>query len=386
MFEISGINLEEIEIPIRLIPGGELPTADDVDALLVDVRTNVNALSERHGEDQFAGVLQDLEDTRFDPRNMDKFLGEPSLRDSGCGTHFFVFPADQGITNEIERERQQESKEFTKFLLGFTNSVFRERPPPPVETAFRYWPTDALPEDLIGQGEFFTHEELQSADHLISGSFDEFGQFQGKVRIYDEEIENHIIPWRNGGGRVTRCGPFEVEFGCVAGAQRESRLPPDEWRRITDKLNKIGGLYVYRDRIRILPYGNSDIDWLDIEQRRTKGAAYYFFSYRRVFGAVKLTRTHNSHLKEKAGREGFRQDSAYRQLKDILENLFLQLAADFFRDTGSYSELYHLGREEVERLELARRRREKQATRKRQRLTAALESFFQRTSSSLPEN
>ena len=364
---------------------GKLPTADDVNDLLGEVRANVNALSNRHGEDQFARVLQDLDDTQFDPRNMDTFLGAPSLRDSGCGTHFFVFPADQGIANEIERERQHDSKEFTKFLLGFTNSVFRETPPPPIATAFRYWPTDALGEDLIGQGEFFTHEELQSADHLISGRFDEFGQFQGKVRIYDEEIENHVIPWRNGGGRVTKCGPFEVEFGCVAGAQRESRLPPDEWKRITDKLNKIGGLYVYRDRIRILPYGNSDIDWLDIEQRRTKGAAYYFFSYRRVFGAVKLTRSHNMRLKEKAGREGFRQDSAYRQLRDILENLFLQLAADFFRDSGGLSELYSSGREELERLELARRRREKQAARKRQRLTAALESFFQRTSSSLPE-
>ena len=39
------------------------------------------------------------------------------------------------------------------------------------------------------------------------------------------------------------------------------------------------GVYVYRDRIRILPYGNSDVDWLDIEERRTKGASYYFFSH-----------------------------------------------------------------------------------------------------------
>ena len=205
------------------------------------------------------------------------------------------------------------------------------------------------------------------------------------MRTYEEEIDNHIIPWSNGGGRPTNCGPFEIEFGYVAGAQRESRLPPDEWKRLKDKLNNIGGIYVYRDRIRILPYGNSDIDWLDIEKRRTKGAAYYFFSYRRVFGAVKLTRERNGQLREKAGREGFQQDKAYRQLKDILENLFLQLAADFFRDTGDYSDIYSDRRAELKRLASARQQREKQVSTKRRKLAASLESFFERVGEGLPE-
>ena len=175
---------------------------------------------------------------------------------------------------------------------------------------------------------------MESADHRVSGRFDEYGQFRGNVRIYNEDFIDHVIPWTGGRGLETNCGPFEIEFGYVSGTQRESRLQPDEWKRITSKLNQIGGLYVYKDRIRILPYGNSDIDWLDIEERRTRGAGYYFFSYRRVFGAVKLTREHNGLLREKAGREGFQQDKTYRQLKDILENLFLQIAADFLRDSG----------------------------------------------------
>ena len=147
----------------------------------------------------------------------------------------------------------------------------------------------------------------------------------------------------------------------------------------------IGGVYVYRDRIRILPYGNSDVDWLNIEERRTKGAAYYFFSHRRIFGAVKLTRKENGPLREKAGREGFQQDKAYRQLKDILENLFLQLAADFFRESGTLSEYYSEQRADIERLELARRHREKQVSTKRKNIAASLEGFFERINSELPQ-
>ncbi|MCD6297471.1 MAG: hypothetical protein J7M30_09980 [Deltaproteobacteria bacterium] len=81
--------------------------------------------------------------------------------------------------------------------------------------------------------------------------------------------------------------------------------------------------------------GNSDVDWLDIEQRRNKGMGYYFFSYRRIYGAVCLTKQSNTALQEKAGREGFQKGKAYRQFKSVLENLFIQLAADFFRKEAS---------------------------------------------------
>ncbi|MEL7312235.1 MAG: ATP-binding protein [Pseudomonadota bacterium] len=384
LFEISGLNLDEIDIPIKLITDGQIPTAEQVAELLDSVRSTVKQLAYKHSAESFERILRDLDEITLDPEDLDEFLGGLTLRDKSSGTHFFVVPADENIAHEIERERKQDSKDFSKFLLGFSNSVFREKPPPPLQTAFRYWPTDIDGDDLIENAEFFTRDELDSADHRVTGVFDEFGQFRGSVRVYDEEFEDHIIPWSDGSGRPTSCGPFEIEFGYVAGAQRETRLPLDEWKRITEKLNRIGGLYVYRDRIRVLPYGNADIDWLDIELRRNKGAAYYFFSYRRVFGAVKLTREHNAFLKEKAGREGFQQDKAYRQLKDILENLFLQLAADFFRDSGSYSDYYSSQRAELERLELARRRREKQVSTKRKKFTATLDSFFDRVKEALP--
>ena len=351
LFEQAGLNLDEIEIPIRHFSGPSLPSSDDVEELIGSFRKSIGKISPRIDREALDRILVDLDDFQLDPKDMNEFLGGLSLEDRNTGTHFYVAPADEGIPLEIERERNEGTKEFTKFLLGFSNAVFREVSPPPIETAFRYWPTDSGFEDIIGEGEFFTCDELSAADHLISGRVDEYGQFKGCVRIYEEEITDHVIPWRSGQGQPTRCGPFEVEFGHVMGAQRESHLPPDEWKRITSKLDQIGGMYVFRDRIRILPYGNSDVDWLNIEERRTKSASYYFFSHRRIFGAVKLTRSENGLLHEKAGREGFQQDKAYRQLKSILENLFLQLAADFFRESGEFSELYNERKAEIERLE-----------------------------------
>ena len=385
LFEIPGINLDDIDIPIKLISGTYIPTFDDVHELIEITRQRVGTLFTELHNPQCKQILEDISGYKLDPQALDDFLGGLSLEDGKSGTHFFVAPANDAIAHDVELERQENRRDFTKFLLGFSNSVFREAPPPPIKTAFRYWPNDAASDDLIGDREFFTREELESADHKISGRIDDYGQFLGDIRIYDKHIPAHVISWSGGKGRPTSCGPFEIEFGYVAGVQRESSLPPDEWTRIIDKLNKIGGVYVYRDRIRILPYGNSDVDWLNIEERRTKSAAYYFFSHRRVFGAVNLTRESNGLLKEKAGREGFQHDKAYRQLKSILENLFLQLAADFFRDTGAHSEHYNEQRSELERLELARRHQEKLASTKRKNFAESLEEFFQRVRDGQPE-
>ncbi|MEM9128202.1 MAG: ATP-binding protein [Pseudomonadota bacterium] len=385
IFELTGLNLDEIAIPIKQLPGRSIPNSNDVEELIEIFRQSINDLSPRINKKDLDDILSDLDDFQLDPKDTNEFLGGLSLEDGKTGTHFYVVPADEGISLEIQREHDEGKKDFTKFLLGFSNSVFRETPPPPIKTAFRYWPTDNGFEDIIGEGEFFSHDEISSADHHVSGRIDKYGQFKGEVRIYEEEIPDYVIPWRSGQGQPTRCGPFEVEFSHVMGAQRESRLPPNEWKRITSKLEQIGGIYVFRDRIRILPYGNSDVDWLNIEERRTKSAAYYFFSHRRIFGAVKLTRGKNGLLHEKAGREGFQQDKAYRQLKSILENLFIQLAADFFRESGDFSELFSERRAELERLELARRRREKQAATKKRNIAASLDGFFERVNASLPE-
>jgi hypothetical protein len=100
---------------------------------------------------------------------------------------------------------------------------------------------------------------------------------------------------------------------------------------------------------------------------------------------VCLTRDHNSGLVEKAGREGFQQNQAYRQLKAILESIFVQLAADFFRKESEGAKPYLERKKELERLEYARRRREQLVTSRKRELSTKLEVFFQRTGQGVPE-
>lgn len=387
LFEAPGVNLEQIEIPVLTFPGGTLPSNQEIQGMVKTVHQNVVTLAkEDYIERDFARqIIRDLKNFDFDLLDTAKFLEAPSLLGDGHGTHFFILPTTENLTADLDADlKEKEISRLRKLLLGFSNTMIPNGTQPPVSTAFRYWPTDEQSEDIIGEREFFTPEEFLSADHHFQGEFDEFGQFVGTVSVFGEEFVNHVVPWSKGVSKPVSCGPFRISVAYVQGLARESTIPPQEHARMIRKLDMIGGLYIYQDGIRILPYGDSDVDFLNLEKRRSLGAAYYFFSYRRMIGAIELTRRSNSKLAEKAGREGFQENKAYRDFKAILENFFIQIAADFFRTGGQHADAYTETREELNRLAQARKKQEQESRKKRHEFETRLDSFFQRANSGKP--
>ena len=75
---------------------------------------------------------------------------------------------------------------------------------------------------------------------------------------------------------------------------------------------------------------------------------------------------------EKAGREGFRENRAYRQFRAILENFFVQLAADYFRDDNIRSNQFTERREELNRQAKALDLQSRQARARRNQLISTL--------------
>jgi signal transduction histidine kinase len=376
MFDLPGVDLEEIEVPVDVMPGGNLPDAARIRELVGRARTNVARLEGKTDPDAIQRIEQQLASFSVDPASLDHELAGSSLANTGHGTHFYIQPIDESLTASIQSTAGDDvAPPLIKLLIGFTNTMTPDHPTPRLSVAFHDHKTDDLVDDLIADSAFFTPEEFGRADHHIEGRFDEYGQFTGTVTVYGEPTEGHVVPWRGASGRVTDCGSFRINLAVVQGTSRESAVPLEEWNSLIRKMNRIGGLYIYKDGIRVLPYGNNDYDFLDIERNRTKSASYYYFSYRRMFGVIEIDRVENVQLKEKAGREGFRENRAYRQFRDILMNFFIQLAADFFRD-DSASDRYLTRRSELDRIERARRERDRLVTSRRQALRQRLEVSF----------
>ena len=391
IFEWPGIDLEEIDIPLRTFSSGMLPTAQDVSEMVGEFRASAESVGSDVEQSLLERLAGELDLFDVDPQYIDSYLREPSLAGNGSGTHFIIKPASLLLTDDIDggftASRAAALKKATplkKALLGFSNTM-APGSKTVIHTSFRDHKTDELVDDLIAEDEFFTPDEVRNSDHRIRGSFDEFGQFRGEISIYGDTIADHVIPWSGGRGARTLCGPFSIDFAAFEGESRHSTIPHEEHARLATKTEQLGGLYIYRNGIRVLPYGDTDYDWLDIEFRRTKSAYYYYFSHRKMFGAVDIDADRNRNLLEKAGREGFQENKAYRQFRNILQNFFLQMAADFFRSEGVHAEAFDLRKTELSREDEARKRRERQVIARKRMFEANLNSFFEELKNDEPQ-
>lgn len=378
IFSLPNVQLSDLDIPLREIAGGTLPDQSVIAEMVQEAVSNLEELRHRTDSDLLDGIEKDLRTFSVDPAALaGAIILGPDLRGHGHGTHFYIAPTAETLALDVDEAGDDDkATPMQKALLGFSNTMVPDHPVPPMKTAFRDHKAGGLWDDIIGSNNFFSPQDFEKSDHQVSGSFDEFGQFSGTIEVFGHDKRHFNIHWPNSRGRETRCGPFHLSFAYVQGKANESRLPRADWGEMIEKLNKIGGLYLYRDNIRILPYGDSDYDFLDIERRRTKSAGYYFFSYRRMFGVIETTREQNSKLVEKAGREGFQANAAYKEFRDILGSFFIQLAAEFFREGGASSdEFVALRAENAKNFEILRRR-EKQIAGQRRKLSDGLTRFF----------
>lgn len=373
-FSLPGVHLEDIDIPMRVLPGGTLPDTSVIADLLDESLASFAAIEAR-GVDVPLAIADELAvfASAVDPSELAALLSGPSLLGDGHGTQFYILPSTPTLAADIDGGLSNDAAPpLIKFLLGFTNTMTPNHETPRINARFRDWKSEDTPSELIADSEFFTPVEFEAADHHISGHFDEFGQFRGTVAVYGNEPVEHLVSWPASRGSRAACGPFDLSVAIVQGRSDQTRLDPELWAQLTAKMSKIGGLYIYRDGVRVLPYGNNDYDFIDIERNRTKKASRYYFSFRRMFGVIELDSEHNGALKEKAGREGFRENQAYTDFRRILMNFFVQTAADFFGEGGSASDAWQQQREQFEKADAARQRREQFRSSRRRKFQGEL--------------
>ncbi len=102
--------------------------------------------------------------------------------------------------------------------------------------------------------------------------------------------------------RYPSCGSFKFAFyvfDLKADQEGKYYLAKDDVDRV-----KKHRVYLYRDGIRVYPYGDPDDDWLRTDQLRGTSAASEFLSNDQVIGCVDITHAGNPGLKDKTSREG----------------------------------------------------------------------------------
>lgn len=253
------------------------------------------------------------------------------------GTKFIVFePIDQIIELTKSDEDKIDDRMFVlSSLSGFTN-VFKDEKLKVKTTIPIYKEENQDYDFLTSQGNFFETKDYDLADILIDGVFDGNGNFIGKIIFYDESIDYSYTNPRKKDSR-NFYGSFPIKLGYSLGREFSSKLDEESFDKIGEKVKNYGGLYIYRDNFRVLPYGRENADFLRFEERRSKRAGTGFFSYRRMFGYLGLSRNDNPNLKDKSSREGLINNASYRAFESDLKAFFVELAQEYFGDKAKQS-------------------------------------------------
>ncbi|MCX5817438.1 MAG: ATP-binding protein [Proteobacteria bacterium] len=321
--------LEDLDIPIRTL-NRNAPIKDSLNALLSDFEENLNSDTWEEHTDLALTIRRTLKTVRFP-----EFILEDRLfgffDDDFHGTMFIIFdPHPQLLELSIEGAWSSDVDGTVKYLRsslnGITNAFKGEQQL--FQASFNIH-SDTGSYDLISKSLFFTHDDMFAADHWLSGNFNSEGEFKGRLQVFNQNFEVFFRPNRPPG--KTPYGPLTIEFGFIEGDAKNTKLPREQFDILTRKGMQFGGIYIYRDGFRVLPYGRTEYDFLEFEERRSRSATYYQFSHRRLFGYIEISRERNPDLIDKAGREGFIANRADREFRRDLKEFFTDLSVRYFR-------------------------------------------------------
>ncbi len=335
LLENYNMFLDDVDIPVSQL--GENNFRDVIGSLKERFLNNLVKENAPQWDNNQTQLKQSIIDSTFNleiPSFFeDEILSTLSTPDAH-GTKFIIFePEDQIIklVHDPDKEDNTNDSEFIRTsLVGFTNQFKPESEQLKVKCSFRiYEDSKNISTDLFkSMGNFFEEADYNLADIVIEGNGDGNGTFDLSLKIYGKTIPYSFTSNRKKDIR-SNYGQIPLKIGYSMGKDEDSHIKGEAREIIKNKVSRYGGIYIYRDGFRVLPYGRIDADFIELEESRSKRFGN-FFSYRRMLGYIELSRNLNSSLKDKSSREGLINNAAYRAFKSDLSALFKNLALEFF--------------------------------------------------------
>lgn len=157
-------------------------------------------------------------------------------------------------------------------------------------------------------------------DKTISG-LSLFRDFKASVESRNISIDKY----------VTTCGNFRFRFYIFdpdkKNVRNKYKITGEDWEIV--KKNRV---FLYRDGIRVFPYGSVQDDWLQVDTIRGTKRASAMFSNDQVVGYIDITYSGNPNLKDKTNREGLLEmDESYSDFLSVIQ-IFLQHVKTYYYD------------------------------------------------------
>lgn len=375
VFENPHLMLDDIIVPVEEFKGKkEFPAA--FERMRTQLSENVVPIPPKKGEDDHAARKNRYEriveawsklkegSTKDSIYETALHLEQPTeeqlecwpvwSEDSEHGMALFVFNLHHELAVWVDDSLphdDDEAKNVKDLLKQTLISFYDPYADDDLRNTFRYsaviHPKNGNTTEKIAWDQVITHTDLESLEHLVDGFIDENGRFNGRIRAFGKDrgmvsiAPARKLPKHSAKGYL---GPIGIVIGAFEPQIKLSTMPKEEHLLWSKRFEEYSGFLLFRDGLRVLPYGRPDSDLFEIDAQRGKNAGRYFWAHRRMFGRIAFSRLDNPNLLDKAGREGLRDNQARRELKLLIRVLLTELAHKHF---GSDSEPRQQRREEV---------------------------------------
>lgn len=380
--------LSELPGLIQILKGNILGDSDDLsrDARIIDAwQIFDNQETNEKKSLTSEAILKSLDESIFTERNLMTWPVWKDQAESGTAMFMANIPFDlesQLSLDSINEKADDEARAQLKLLetlSNFTDPFLRDEEQVNDEfyTSIIIW-NGQLQRILIDDVREFDISDIDELEHIIDGEVNEEGYFKGRVKAFGTWHEDVIIkPARYYKTRSdSRFGAFKIRLASFEVTRINSSLPQELFELFMSKQEVFGGLRLYRDGLRVMPYGREDNDYFEIEKRRSKNAGQYFWSARKIFGRIAISREGNPNLKDKAGREGFLDNRAAMLFREIIIKILIDSANRYF---GRNSNIRSFALEDIRAENLKAKAladRKKLLRKERKRIKSAIDNQF----------
>lgn len=178
---------------------------------------------------------------------------------------------------------------------------------------------------------------IERAQYLMYGSVSEDGvlnftyestspkrKIKRRVNLLDKQSlsefqypTNTIEDWFIANNRTPICGGFKFSFYAFNLKNRDKTILTKEIEQFIKK----NFIYLFRDGVRVYPFGEPGYDWLDLDKLRARVRAGDYISYNDLTGFVYIGQGENENplLKDSTNRQGMMNiDGAYEDFKTLV--------------------------------------------------------------------
>ncbi len=104
--------------------------------------------------------------------------------------------------------------------------------------------------------------------------------------------------------------------------------------RIRKFLTDEGGIRVYRNGFRVVPYGDNDDDWLGLDAAYGKRSNLAPFQNKNFFGFVQIDDPTGEEFDERTSREGLLRTAGFEELTALVSSVLITAATRLYSDRG----------------------------------------------------